>query len=190
MSTKLIRSTGLAAAIALSASCGDVIRSSQSPVILAVNTLTAGGSSTLLSDVLTNGNVFHDLGSATLTVIMKNTTVAPTTNNRVTINRYRVQYSRADGHNTPGVDVPYSFDGVATLAIPAGGTGSLGFELVRHTAKLESPLIQLRSNPNVITMIAEVTFFGEDLVGNDVSATGAMLINFAEIADAVEEEAP
>ena len=35
------------------------------------------------------------------------------------------------------------FDGAATGTIPAGGTLKLGFELVRHVAKQESPLVQL-----------------------------------------------
>jgi hypothetical protein len=192
--TSLVRSAALAVIVAVTASCGDVVRSSRSPVMLAVNSLTSGDSSTLLSDVVSDaGTVFDDQGAVTLTVIMKDVTVSPTTNNRVTVNRYRVEYRRADGHNIPGVDVPHSFDGVATVGIEAGASGGFSFELVRHVAKLESPLIQLRSKLNIISTIADVTFFGTDQVGNDVSAVGSMLINFADIADPeppAEEEPP
>jgi hypothetical protein len=182
--TKLVRCATLAAGVVAAASCGDVIRSSRSPVMLAVNSLTAGDSTTLLSDVVSDaGTVSDDQGAVTLTVIMKDVSVSPTTNNRVTVNRYRVEYRRADGHNIPGVDVPHPFDGVATVGIAAGASGAFSFELVRHIAKLESPLVQLRSNLNVISTIAQVTFFGTDQVGNDVSAVGSMLINFADIAD-------
>ena len=61
----------------------------------------------------------------------------PTTNNEVTINRVHVEYIRADGRNTPGVDVPYAFDSAVTGTIPAGGSLTIGFVLVRNAAKQE-----------------------------------------------------
>ena len=71
--------------------------------------------------------------------------LAPTTNNEVTITRITSSTSRADGRNTPGVDVPFGFDGAITGTIPApAATLTLGFELVRNVAKQESPLAQLR----------------------------------------------
>ena len=71
------------------------------------------------------------------------TTPAPSPNNEITVTRYRVTYRRSDGRNTPGVDVPYAFDGAATGTIPSGGTLTLDFELVRHIAKEEPPLAPL-----------------------------------------------
>jgi hypothetical protein len=123
--------------------------------------------------------ILNDAGLASLSVVMKDFTVAPTTNNDVTITRYRVEYRRADGRNTPGVDVPFPFDGAATGAIAAGGTGSVGFELVRHAAKLESPLVQLNFNLEVLNVIADITFYGRDRVGNELSASGNIFIAFA-----------
>ena len=190
----LLRRASLAVLVFAAASCGDVVRSSRSPVILAVNSLAAGTplSAFLNSDVVRNTCVApaapcpsdaNDPGSATLAVVMKDYTLAPSTNNSVTITRYHVEYRRADGHNTPGVDVPYPFDGAVTVTIAAGSTIAVGFEIVRHTAKEESPLVQLRANPNVIYTITDVTFFGTDRVGNDVSATGSISIDFANFAD-------
>jgi hypothetical protein len=159
---------------------------------------TAGGggdsaeSNTLLSDVVTNGSTFNDMGTVELRISPKNIGNAPTAptpslNNEVTVNRYRVVYRRADGRNTPGVDVPYAFDGAATGTIPSGGTLELSFELVRHVAKEESPLIQLRfrngNRPPTIATITEITFYGRDQVGNEVNVTGTMLINFGDYAD-------
>jgi hypothetical protein len=126
--------------------------------------------------------VFADAGSAVLAVVMKDVTVAPTTNNQVTISNYHVAYRRADGRNTPGVDVPYPFDGAVTLTIAAGGTGTVAFEIVRTDAKLESPLLELRTNPGVINTIGDVTFYGRDTVGNDVSVTGSIGINFGNFS--------
>ena len=101
----------------------------------------------------------------------------------MTLNRYHVSYRRSDGRNIPGVDVPYAFDGAATITVPATTSASVGFELVRHAAKLESPLAQLVNNPTIITTIAEVTFYGQDLVGNEIQATGSIQVDFGNFAD-------
>ena len=188
----------LAAVTAGQVSCGSVVRDGRSSVYLVVDSLVAkrAGSSdpeggTLLSDVVTKGSTFNDVATVTLRMSPKDIgptgTTQPSLNNEVTINRYRVVYRRADGRNTPGVDVPYGFDGAATGTIPVGGTLKLGFELVRHIAKEESPLIQLRfangNTPPVISTITDVTFYGRDQVGNELNVTGSMLINFGDFAD-------
>jgi len=188
----------LAAVTAGQVSCGSVVRDGKSSVYLVVDSLVAkrAGSSdpeggTLLSDVVTKGSTFNDVATVTLRMSPKDIgptgTTQPSLNNEVTINRYRVVYRRADGRNTPGVDVPYGFDGAATGTIPIGGTLKLGFELVRHIAKEESPLIQLRfangNTPPVISTITDVTFYGRDQVGNELNVTGSMLINFGDFAD-------
>jgi hypothetical protein len=197
----------LALAVITSAgvSCGDAVTQSKSPMLLVVNTLegapTGGhGANTftgsLLSDVvvLTTSpdpcstsnpcaTVYNDLGRVTLASVPKNVSIAPTSNNQVTINRYHVDFIRADGHNTPGVDVPFPFDGSATGTIPETGTLTLTFELVRHTAKEESPLAQLANNPNILHTIARVTFYGQDLVGNAISVTGSMSVDFGNFGD-------
>jgi hypothetical protein len=128
--------------------------------------------------------IFNDLGQVVLRVVPKDignaaVAAAPSTNNEVTINRFRVVYKRADGRNTPGVDVPFAFDGAATGTIQIGAQLTLAFELVRHAAKTEAPLIALVNNPTVITTIADVTFYGEDRVGNEVAVTGSIQIDFA-----------
>jgi hypothetical protein len=171
---------GLVVVVAATASCGDVVRSGRAPVTLVVSSLTAGGSSTL-TQIISSGNPSAGVnGAATLSSIMKNLTIAPTPNNDVTINRYRVEYRRPDGHNTPGTDVPNPFDGVTAALIPAGGTGAVSFEIIRLVATKESPLAQIATNPSTVSIstIADVTFYGVDNVGNDVSATGSMVINF------------
>lgn len=198
----------LAALVAATVSCGDVSRQGSSPVYLVIDTLSAtrgGGtgstaSSTLVSDVITNvttpapctpatpcPTIFGDNGSVTLRAPLKNigtgTVLTPTTNNEVTITRVHVQYIRADGRNVEGVDVPYAFDGAATGTIPTGGTLTLGFVLVRNVAKEESPLAQLRNSPNIITSIANVTFYGADRTGNAISVTGQISISFGNFGD-------
>ena len=188
-----------------SASCGDVVRQGKSPVFLVMDSLGGkrGGSSDsaigspLISDVLTIKTspapctttapcptYFNDTGEAVLRVVAKNitTTVGPTSNNEVTITRFRVVYKRADGRNTPGVDVPWPFDGAATVTVGTGGS-TVGFELVRHVAKQEAPLAALITAPQILTTIADVTFYGQDRVGNEISVTGSIQIDFGNFGD-------
>ncbi len=196
-------------AVAASVSCGDVSRTGRSPAYLVINSLqarrgaaTAGPlTGTLLSDVLTMvtkpapcsesnpcPTIFNDAGEVELRLALRDigTTANPTTptqNNEVTITRYRVVYRRADGRNVPGRDVPYPFDGAATGTVPASGTIKVAFELVRHISKEEAPLVQLVDSPVIISTIADVTFFGQDQVGNEVSVTGSILIDFGNFGD-------
>jgi hypothetical protein len=128
--------------------------------------------------------IFSDGGQVTFRALPKNVTTAgtpaaPTTNSDVTITRYHVSYQRADGRNTQGVDVPYGFDGAFTATVQCcGAIQTFSFELVRHVAKEEPPLVQLIASPSIITTIAEVTFYGRDQVGNDVSVSGTIQIDF------------
>jgi len=201
----LHRFLALATLAAAASSCGDVVRQGRSPSMLVVDSLQGapGGGhgantfvGTLFSDVIVLATspapctpdspcptVFSDSGQVVLSLAMKDATVAPTSNNQVTITRYTVTYRRNDGHNTPGVDVPFPFDGAVTGTVGGTGTATLGFELVRHQAKETGPLVQLISNGNIITTIADVTFYGKDQVGNDVSVTGSMVIEFGNFGD-------
>ncbi len=196
----------VAAAVALAGtSCGDVVRTGRAPVFLVIDSLAAAKgdddqkfSSFLLSDVITNvttpapctteapcPTIFNDPGQATLRLAAKDIVGAatPTTNNEVTVTRVHVKYRRADGRNIQGTDVPYEFDGAATATVPATGTVTMGFQLVRHTAKEEAPLVQLKTNGVIITTIAEVTLYGRDRVGNDITATGTIEIDFGNFGD-------
>jgi hypothetical protein len=205
----VIRLAGIAAIVAANVSCGSVVRDGSSPVYLVIDTLGGirGGASasttaeaTLFSDVITNvtspppcaqdnpcPTIFSDAGSVTLRAPLKDITgnpaPVPTTNNEITINRYHIEYTRADGRGVPGVDVPYPIDGATTGTVPANGTLTLGFELVRHVAKEEAPLVQLRFSNNFISTITKVTFYGQDRVGNVVSVTGQITINFGNFGD-------
>jgi len=185
----------LATVVVATSSCGDLVRSGRSPVMMSIISIRPQGliiASTLQSDVASISDpcseaapcVLADLARATITVVMKDVTVvAPSTNNQVMITRYRVTYRRTDGRNTPGVDVPYGFDGGVTVTIAAGGVAIVDFEIVRPVAKLEAPLVNLRQNPTAISAIADVTFFGTDQVGNDVSVTGSVLVDFGNFGD-------
>ena len=190
-----------------SAGCGDLVRQGRGPSQIVIMSLEAAPGAdpeelagNLQSDVVTNvmqtengtqvmvPTIFNDVGEVTMALLLKDPgqpgiATAPSAINQITITRYRVTYERADGRNVPGVDVPYPFDGAVTFTIPADGTVTAGFEIVRHTAKMEAPLRALRDASVVISTIGHVTFYGRDQAGNDVSATGSILIDFANFGD-------
>jgi hypothetical protein len=181
----------------LATSCGDLTRQGQAASYLVLTNLQgASGAqpgtfgSVVQSDVITVVNssptIFSDPGQASFQLALKDPGGAtspngPTPNNFITITQYHVEYVRSDGRNTPGVDVPYSFDGGATVTV--SDTGSIGFTLVRNQAKLEAPLKALATNPVVITAIARVTFYGHDQTGREVSVTGNIEVSFANFGD-------
>lgn len=190
----------------LTGSCGDVVRTGRSPGFIIINSIEAASGATpaafgtiLFSDVETlvsrtiGGQqvrvptVFSDPARASFSVAMRDPTNpnAPTPINSITLTRYRVQFIRADGRNTPGVDVPHGFDGAFTVTIPANGDASAGFDIVRHTMKQEPPLANLRGSGglNQIATIALITFYGQDQAGNEVSAAGQMTVHFADFGD-------
>ena len=184
---------------ALSTSCGEVATNSRAPGQLVIRAISAvastGGVPTtfptdanvLLSDVITEGSVFNDYGRVVMRMILRDqgnpgVTVAVGPLNEVTITRYRVSYRRASTENRPGIDVPHPFDGAVTFTV--GDSDVFGvFELVRHVAKKEPPLAALVSDVVVLNMIADITFYGRDQAGNELSATGSIQVNFANFAD-------
>jgi hypothetical protein len=199
MSTAMIRQTLVLLTVAACAGgalgCGDKVREGRSPSYLVIDSVLAASGAdttfqnTLSSDVVTKGIVYADAGQATVTLALKDigpagTPSAPTPNNFVTITRYHVSYRRSDGRNTPGVDVPYAFDGASTATV-SDSPATFSFVLVRIQAKEEAPLKALvgQGGAFAISTIADVTFYGQDQTGNDVSATGSISVNFADWGD-------
>jgi hypothetical protein len=155
----------------------------------------------LESDVITNvkvtegsttyyvPTVYEDPGTVMFHLNMKDpgSTTSPTEpsqSNQITVNRYHVAFVRSDGRNTPGVDVPYPFDGAFTGTVGKNAV-SFSFVLVRAQAKLEAPLQAMRGMGGslLISTIAEVTFYGRDQAGNAVSVVGRISVNFADWGD-------
>jgi hypothetical protein len=185
---KVVWGARLRLAIAITAalvlpSCSESIRTGQGSSYLVMTTLSGTGGVPVSSDVISDkGTIFADTGTAAFQLQMKDVLNAPTPNNAITLTQFHVEYVRADGHNVPGVDVPYPFDGGLTLTIT--GTGSTGFTLVRIQAKEEAPLQALRFGGGAIAIntVARVTFYGHDQTGREVSVTGNIEVNFADWA--------
>jgi hypothetical protein len=215
----MARVAGAAALAAVVAGgCGELQRQGRSPSFMIIDNLTAqaGGftdiGNTLASDVITCvGNdprvptIFADGGTVSIRLGLKDqgspsAPNTPTFANYITVTRYRVEFRRADGRNTPGVDVPHPFDGAITFTA-VGGTTSATFVLVRAQAKEEAPLLNLRALAPAppgyncegpiagiggalhIATLAYVTFYGHDQTGTPVSATGTISVTFADWGD-------
>jgi len=189
-------------------SCGDVAQQGRAPVIVVVDSMQAASGAEpgelggfLLSDVQTlvdetvGGEevqvpvIYNDVAQATMRIIPKDAgtgavNLNPTPWNAVTLNRYRIVYIRADGRNTPGVDVPHPVDGALTATLTSTPT-VVPFEIVRHQQKLEQPLRSLANfgGKLFISTIAEITFYGFDQAGNDVQAKAMINVSFSDYAD-------
>ena len=134
---------GLTLAVLGASACGSATaREGQASSYLTILNLeaTATGDTiwdhVLASDVLTKGGIIEDDGRVRMTAAMRDVTnpTGPTSNNAITVNRYRVTFRRSDGRNTPGVDVPYAFDGAVTFTVTPGDEQTVPFNLVRVQA--------------------------------------------------------
>jgi len=112
--------------------------------------------------------------------------ISPTFLNDIMVTQYRIDYFRGNNRNTPGVDVPFGIDGTMNTRVPADGTLTDTILVVRHTAKREPPLAELDigSSELVLTAQAQMKFFGADISGHTVSATGFLEIHFANYGEA------
>jgi hypothetical protein len=136
----------------------------------------------------TEGTINADIASVTFRgrLLDPASLTGPSHYNDITVTRYVVSYIRADGRNTEGVDVPYSFEGNMSVVVAIDSRQDATFVIVREVAKLEPPLIGLREwrDAGVIEATAKVDFYGQDQVGNTIKATGYLTVFFANYANA------
>lgn len=140
------------------------------------------------SDVVGPTGVVADVAKVDLRLGLKDPGSAsnpstPTSANFITITRYHVKYVRTDGRSTQGVDVPYEFDGGASVTVRDGSAiSTLVVTLVRAQAKLEAPLLALRNQGGqvILSTIAEVTLYGTDQAGREVSVMSKISVAFAD----------
>ncbi len=144
----------------------------------------------LQSDVVKNNTVVADTATATLRAetLDPNPFLGTSQYNDIIVSRFTVSYSRVDGKNTPGVDVPLPFEGSLSALIKVGSTTSISFVVVREVAKLEPPLVRLADGraEGVLQVVARIDFYGQDLAQRKVKATGYLTIYFANYVDESE----
>jgi hypothetical protein len=143
---------------------------------------------TIFSDVVTEGGVFDDYATVTLSAVVLDPNVPTGTFYQdIMVEQIDVEYSRADGFNVEGEDVPYSFSQKVTARVQPGGLKIiLNFVLVQHIAKVESPLVELVTlgQEHMLKLEVKVTVHGKDVAGNRVNpAVGYVSVWCANFAD-------
>ena len=177
-------------------SCNPIENTTRSNSLLIVVKITGydfeGTSADYLqSDVLeeAGGAAYVTADSAVATLraelLNPNTDAESSLYNGIFVTRYVVTYTRSDGRNTPGADVPYSFEGAMQSWIQIGQEQEIGFIIVREVAKAEPPLLDLHDarEEGVLQVTAQVDFYGYDTVNRQVKATGYLAIFFANYID-------
>jgi hypothetical protein len=179
--------------------CNPLADDSQSSSMLIVENLTGFDMEGNLANFLQSDVIFQDpedpesstiyadsaLVSFTAQLLDPASLTGPSHYNDITVTRYVVTYIRADGRNTEGVDVPYSFEGNLSVLVPIDSAVEANFIIVREVAKLEPPLIGLQEwrDAGVINCTAKVDFYGQDQVGKTLKATGYLNVYFANFAN-------
>jgi len=146
----------------------------------------------ILSDVMLNGSVFNDNATANFTAVLldptKTSGADSTFYQDIVIDQIDISYTRSDGLNIEGVDVPYSFSQQAHFQVECGelAPSALSFILIQHNAKIESPLVELVNlgQEHILKLEATITFHGKDVAGNRVEpATGHISVWCSNFAD-------
>ncbi len=162
------------------------VTGNDSPVNLIIASINKG--SELDSDVRNGENssfVCPDVVPVSVAVRNKNPNApVPYVPGAVLLQSYEVRYFRTDGRGTEGVDVPYRITGNLSFSIDVAnsGTSDVPIEVVRRQAKLEPPLSTI-FQANILTLMAQVTLYGQTVAGQRVTASASFQIDFADYGD-------
>ncbi|UCH94249.1 MAG: hypothetical protein JSV88_28820 [Candidatus Aminicenantes bacterium] len=146
-------------------------------------------SAIIFSDVITSsGGIFNDTGTSTLTSVLQDQAQdVGSFYQDIIVDQIDVEYSRSDMPDAvPGVDIPFSFSQQVHARVAVGEIVELPFVLVQHTAKSESPLVELVNlgQEIVLKLEAKCTFYGKDVAGNRVKeVVGTVSVWCANFAD-------
>jgi hypothetical protein len=194
------RAAVFAAALLAFAACNSLENKSTSNTILRVEALTgldlaAKDSNFCQSDVLftdstTGASTYtDDVAKATLSALLMDPKpiIGTSVMEDIVLDKYVVSYTRTDGRNTPGVDVPYQFEQSFSGVVGVGKQVVFSIFIVRASAKQEPPLSNLllpTTRGEVLYTNARVDFYGHDMTGKTVTATGYLPVQFAEFYNA------
>ncbi|HET7291173.1 MAG TPA: hypothetical protein VFM88_01985 [Vicinamibacteria bacterium] len=169
----------------------DYVTNSEGDVIFRI--VDINGGELLESDVFFDDGqvrtILPDIVDVTVANRPKNPRVdVPQVAMAVFVERYEVSYTRSDGRNTAGVDVPYPFTGRLTTVVDvatSGQTVTIPLTVVRHQQKDEPPLRNMRTGGGqfIFTVTAQITLHGRTTAGQAVSDTGYLPISFADFGN-------
>lgn len=149
-----------------------------------VGTVLASDVVTIVGDQVT---FIEDQGSVTVRNIPINPDQGSATPwQDVRFTRVRLNYTRAEGRNTPGVDVPMPFEMALNVTVQINSVVEFPILLVLARAKQVRPLVELWDGAigeNQILATANIELFGADLSGHPVYLNGTIAVHFANWAD-------
>lgn len=163
------------------------VTGNDAPVDIYITSINAGG--VLDSDIRFGPQstfICPDTVAVTVGVRNKNPNVpTPSVPSAVMVKSYEVRYFRTDGRGVEGVDVPYRVTGNVSIAVDVSNSNNttVPIEVVRRQAKLEPPLSTIYQTA-VLTVMAEITLYGETVTGKAVSASSRFQIDFGDYGDA------
>ncbi len=181
---------GVGAALLVAVVCGSCtpsyVTGNDAPVNMYIASINGGN--VLDSDIRIgkdSSTVCPDTVPVSVAVRNKNPNApVPYVPGAVLLQSYEVRYFRTDGRGTEGVDVPYRITGSLSLGIDVATAGNtaVSIEVVRRQAKLEPPLSSI-NQANILTLMAQVTLYGQTVAGQAVTASGSFQIDFADFVD-------
>jgi hypothetical protein len=208
-----LRCAVVAVGLAMVGCVPDWAQQNSSPYIMEIASITNGqGELPILSDVNIvdeetgqDTSFVNDNAQVVVNIFRKNNNPALGTSpvEHIFLERYEVLYTRTDGRNQEGVDVPFRVTGaMGNVRFHTPGPGGAGevqattiITLVRHQAKLEPPLRNLRRPglndtgvfnipaAGILTCTAEITVHGRTIQGDALVATGRVPVTFGDFAD-------
>lgn len=145
------------------------------------------GSTTVFSDVLEGGGIFNDTATAELQAVpMDPYDTSDSYYRNVVVDQIDIRYTRSDGMNREGLDVPFAFTQTQNQMIALRDSINLPFVLIQHNAKMESPLIELvgYGQEKILKLEVHVTFYSKDLAGKRLApVTGKISVWCSNFAD-------
>jgi hypothetical protein len=203
---RALKVVGVVAVAAMSFGCvPDWARDNETGIIMEISRVgdASGFPGPIFVDVRSTS---AELASVLVNVYRKNPDVSSTSPlEHVRLESYQVQYFRSDGRNVEGLDVPYR---------TTGALGSIRFHtptdtdeieletfipIVRETAKLEPPLVNLVgrvigavpagriAGEGAITTMAEITVYARQVTtGEPLHATGRVQVVFTDFGPSAQ----
>ena len=171
------KSTSASKLIIGSITGNDLNGNPDSTIIFSDVFIAGGGSGSSEQDA----TVINDPASVELANVLldPNSAQGTTFYNTITVDQIKVEYSRPDGKNVEGVDVPISFtQQIKSVIFPSESSEGkitltyypVAFTIIRHSAKLEPPLRDLKElgEEKILQLIAKITIYGTDGSGRAV----------------------
>ena len=150
----------------------------------------SAGSTDIYSDVQKSdlSIVNDDAAIAATAKLLDTQNAAPTFYQDVMVDQVDVKFSRTDGRNVEGKDVPYGFSTPLSVYVAVDKDVTFNVTVITHNAKMESPLIELRDpaivQEKVLALNAMLTFYAKDMAGKRLEpVTRTVTIYCANFAD-------